>query len=278
MFGLFKKQEKPSEPQWPEFKQLSAQYLPEERTILAVTGANGFTGGRAGKEKLWTASIGLTAWLEEGEPELHRGEFVLSTIADDRLLEHLRKRNRPDSVIRFQGRVSEDSKRLLLLDLPEPAFDPELKAVLAEQKKPVTFEAEGMKFTLNRQVDWFETEVNWLNATISLVFDAGENHEACAARAKQLLAAASDLDRRVREYAAKELTGLANDWAEELEDGGSQEISPKQFAERLELESIEVRASGGFQFWFGDGDLFYGHSVWVSGDLEGGPDDAALEG
>lgn len=278
MFGLFKKQEKPSEPQWPEFKQLSAQYLPEERTILAVTGANGFTGGRAGKEKLWTASIGLTAWLEEGEPELHRGEFVLSTIADDRLLEHLRHRTRPDSVIRFQGRVSEDGKRLLLLDLPEPAFDPELKAVLEEQKKPVTFEAEGMKFTLNRQVDWFETEVNWLNATISLVFDAGEDHEACAARAKQLLAAAADWDRRVREYAAKELTGLANDWAEELEDGGSQEISPKQFAERLELESIEVRASGGFQFWFGDGDLFYGHSVWVSGDLEGGPDDAAMEG
>ena len=278
MFGLFKKQEKPSEPQWPEFKQLSAQYLPEERTILAVTGANGFTGGRAGKEKLWTASIGLTAWLEEGEPELHRGEFVLSTIADDRLLEHLRHRTRPDSVIRFQGRVSEDGKRLLLLDLPEPAFDPELKAVLEEQKKPVTFEAEGMKFTLNRQVDWFETEVNWLNATISLVFDAGENHEACAARAKQLLAAAADWDRRVREYAAKELTGLANDWAEELEAGGSQEISPKQFAERLELESIEVRASGGFQFWFGDGDLFYGHSVWVSGDLEGGPDDAAMEG
>lgn len=278
MFDLFKKQEKPSEPQWPEFKQLSAQYLPEERTILAVTGANGFTGGRAGKEKLWTASIGLTAWLEEGEPELHRGEFVLSTIADDRLLEHLRHRTRPDSVIRFQGRVSEDGKRLLLLDLPEPAFDPELKAVLAEQKKTVTFEAEGMKFTLNRQVDWFETEVNWLNATISLVFDAGENHEACAARAKQLLAAAADWDRRVREYAAKELTGLANDWAEELEAGGSQEISPKQFAERLELESIEVRASGGFQFWFGDGDLFYGHSVWVSGDLEGGPDDAAMEG
>ncbi len=278
MFDLFKKQEKPSEPQWPEFKQLSAQYLPEERTILAVTGANSFAGGRAGKEKLWTASIGLTAWLEEGEPELHRGEFVLSTIADDRLLEHLRHRTRPDSVIRFQGRVSEDGKRLLLLDLPEPAFDPELKAVLAEQKKTVTFEAEGMKFTLNRQVDWFETEVNWLNATISLVFDAGEDHEACAARAKQLLEAAADWDRRVREYAAKELTGLANDWAEELEAGGSQEISPKQFAERLELESIEVRASGGFQFWFGDGDLFYGHSVWVSGDLEGGPDDAAMEG
>lgn len=38
MFGLFKKQEKPSEPQWPEFKQLSAQYLPEERTILQSPG------------------------------------------------------------------------------------------------------------------------------------------------------------------------------------------------------------------------------------------------
>ena len=48
--------------------------------------------------------------------------------------------------------------------------------------------------------------------------------------------------------------------------------------ERMELESIEVRADGSFQFWFGDGDLFYGHSIWVSGDLENGPNDAAMEG
>ena len=79
MFGLFKKQEKPQEPvpQGAEFKKLSARYLPEERTVLAVSGANGFSGGKAGKEKLWTARMELTAWMEEDSAEIHRGEFVL---------------------------------------------------------------------------------------------------------------------------------------------------------------------------------------------------------
>ena len=286
MFGLFKKKgEQPEEeqrilnPENRQFRELAAQFAPEELTILAVTGANGFGGGRAGKEKLWRASIGLTAWMEEDSPDIHRGEFVLSTIADDQLLEHLQRRVPRDFIIKFKGRVSEDGKGLLLLDLPEPAFDPDLKAILEEQKKPVTFWEEGLgTFTLNRQVDWFETELDWLGAEISLVFDQDENRADCVMNAKALLADAAGWDRRVREYAADELLSTANDWAGQMEDEEPQEITREQFVERMELESIEVRADGSFQFWFGDGDLFYGHSIWVSGDLENGPDDASMEG
>ena len=289
MFGLFKsKGEKPEEKErkpLPEkqenrqFRELAAQFAPEELTILAVTGANGFGGGRAGKEKLWRASIGLTAWMEEDSPDIHRGEFVLSTVGDEQLLEVLRRRTRPDFIIKFKGRVSEDGKGLLLLDLPEPAFDPDLKTILEEQKKPVTFWEEGLgTFTLNRQVDWFETELDWLGAEISLVFDQDENRADCVMNAKALLADAAGWDRRVREYAADELLSTANDWAGQMEDEEPQEITREQFMERMELESIEVRADGSFQFWFGDGDLFYGHSIWVSGDLENGPNDAAMEG
>ena len=283
MFGLFKsKGEKPEEKErkpLPEkqenrqFRELAAQFAPEELTILAVTGANGFGGGRAGKEKLWRASIGLTAWMEEDSPDIHRGEFVLSTIADDQLLEHLQRRVPRDFIIKFKGRVSEDGKGLLLLDLPEPAFDPDLKAILEEQKKPVTFWEEGLgTFTLNRQVDWFETEVDWLGGQISLVFDAGEDRAEVLQRAKTLLAGAADWDQRIRAYAADDLLASANDWAED------EEITREQFIQRMELESIEIRADGSFEFWFADGDMFYGHSIHVSGDMENGPDDAAMEG
>ena len=290
MFGFFKKKgEEPEEKareQQPaqntgnkQFKELAAQFLPEERTILAVTGANGFGGGKTRGEKLWTASVGLTAWMEEDSPDIHRGEFVLSTIADDKLLEHLQRRVRPDFIIKFKGRVAEDGQRLLLLDLPEPAFDPDLKAILEEQKKPVTFWEEGLgTFTLNRQVDWFETELDWLGAEISLVFDQDENRADCVMNAKALLADAAGWDRRVREYAADELLSTANDWAGQMEDEEPQEITREQFVERMELESIEIRADGSFEFWFADGDMFYGHSIHVSGDMEHGPDDASMEG
>ena len=290
MFGLFKRKgEEPEETareqkasqntENKQFKELAAQFLPEELTILAVTGANGFGGGKTRGETLWTVSVGLTAWMEEDSPDIHRGEFVLSTIGDEQLLEVLRRRVRPDFIIKFRGRVSEDGKRLLLLGLPAPGFDPDLKAILEEQKKPVTFWEEGLgTFTLNRQVDWFETEVDWLGGQISLVFDAGEDRADTLQNAKALLADAASWDKRVREYAAGDLLVSANDWAEQLEDEEPQEITREQFMERMELESIEIRADGSFEFWFADGDMFYGHSIHVSGDMENGPDDASMEG
>lgn len=285
MFGLFKsKGEKSGEkerkdraenPENRQFKEFSAQFLPEELSILAVTGANGFGGGKTGGEELWTASIGLTAWMEEDSPDIHRGEFVLSAIGDDQLLEILRQRTPRDFIVKFRGRVSEDGRRLLLLDLPEPGFDPDLKAILEEQKKPVTFEEEGLGvFTLNRQVNWFQTETDWLGTEISLVFDKDEDRAACVQNAKTLLASAAGWDRRVREYAAGALLDSANDWAED----GEEPITREQFMERMEPESVEVRADGSFEFWFADGEMFYGHSIHVSGSLTGGPSAAQMEG
>ena len=280
MFGFFKKKEvktetasDPREEYKKRFPKLQVEYQPEELTILAVTGANGFGGGKTYGDELWTISIGLTAWMEEDSPDIHRGEFVLSTVGDEQLLEILRRRTRPDFIIKFRGRVSEDGQRLLLLDLPEPGFDPDLKAILEEQKKPVTFWEEGLgTFTLDRQVDWFETEVDWLGGQISLVFDAEEDRAEVLQRAKTLLAGAADWDQRIRAYAADDLLVSANDWAED------EEITREQFIQRMELESIEIRADGSFEFWFADGDMFYGHSIHVSGDMENGPDDAAMEG
>lgn len=283
MFGFFKKKEQPEEPgqntENRQFKEFAAQFRPEELSILAVTGANGFNGGKTSGEGLWTASIGLTAWMEEDSPDIHQGEFVLSTIGDDQLLEILRQRTPRDFIIKFRGRMSEDGKRLLLLDLPEPGFDPDLKAILEEQKKPITLYEEGLgTFTLNRQVDWFETEVDWLGTTITLVFDRYEDRAGVFQNAKDLLAGMAGWDRCIREYAADELLDLANDWAENAGDEGPGLVTREQFMERMELESVEIRADDTFEFWFSDGDMFYGHSIRVSGDLEDGPNEADMEG
>lgn len=285
MFGLFKsKGEKPEEkerktraenPESAQFKEFAAQFLPEELSILAVTGANGFGGGKSRGEELWTATIGLTAWMEEDSPDIHRGEFVLTTVGDEQLLEHLRRRAPRDFIIKCRARASEDGRHLLLLNLPEPGFDPDLKAILEEQKKPVTFQEEGLgAFTLNRQVNWFETELDWLGTTISLTIDRDEDRTETLQKAKDLLASAADWDRRIREYAADDLLSTANDWAED----GEEPITREGFMERMELESIEIRADGSFDFWFADGDMFYGHSIHVSGDMEHGPDRADMEG
>lgn len=294
MFGLFKKKKKEKEPgkvppeAIPETRRLmasvqlrafSSQFLPRELTIQAVTGASEFNGERAGTKELWIARTRLTAWKEEGKDEVHRGNFTLTSLGDDDLLNILRRRASWDSVIKFRGRVSEDGTHLLLLDLPEPGTDPELKFILGKQKQTISFDVEGLDtFYLNRQTDWFETEVDWLGTTVILFFYQEDDRDSCTAHAKALVDEMERWDKRTRECAADEFHNLANEWTQWLEEEeGIAPLTREEFMERLELASIEVRSDSSVEFWFNDDGMFYGHSIHVSGDLETGPREAKME-
>lgn len=286
MFGLFKKKEAPKPSPSSEssaVKSFAADFSPEELDILAVTGPSGFGAVQQEDTGLWEASIGLTAWMEEDSPEIHQEEIGLVSLCDDTLRSYLRQRVPPDFIIKFRARLSLDGKRLLMVDLPQPAFDPDLKAILEEQKKPESTYVDGLgTFVLNRQVGWYEAEVDWLEGTVRLDFDKGEAEAMKAAQntARALLSDAQSWDQRVRTFAAEQLTDLANQWAQDGEeaDEAPEEISPQDFMGRMELDAIQVDDQGGFTFWFEDGEMFWGHSIRVSGTLAGGPDDAQMEG
>ena len=77
MFGLFKKKEAPKPSHSPEgyaLRSFAADFLAEDLDILAVTGPMGFGAVQQEDTGLWEASIGLTAWMEEDTPEIHREE------------------------------------------------------------------------------------------------------------------------------------------------------------------------------------------------------------
>ena len=288
MFGLFKKKEKQEEPaaapvqenqdQW---KALKEEFQPETITLLAVTGANGW--GGPVKDGLCMASIGLTAWREENSEEpAQRGKALLVTLADDKLLTYLRRRALPDSILQVDVRPSEDGKRFLMTELPQPVVDPELKAILEEQKQPVSFWEQGLgTFALIRSVGWFEAEADWLGQTVRLDFDQDENRADCLMYFHQLMEHKEDWDRRVRSFAAEQLLSLANDWEQDAagnEEREPEEITQEQFMERLELDAVQISETGAVEFWFNDGDMFWGHSVHVTGSLDKGPESAQMEG
>ncbi len=270
-----------------EYRSEAEDSLPQEMEIQAVVGASGFGAGKLGKEKLWNATVELTAWKEEGG-EIHQEGVLLSTPADDRLLKHLQETVREDSVIRCRVRLSRNGRYLLMTGPVQDGNDPELRAILEEQMQEVSMEVEGLgRFVLDRTVDWFETRKDWLGTEIILSFDQDEEEvmESAIGTARILMEDQKDWDRRVREYAADELLELANEWAEntmEEEEEGLEEtgqlVTREQFMERMELESIQAQEDGDFEFWFLDGNLFYGHSIHVTGNVEGGPDWADIEG
>lgn len=281
MFGLFKKKEKeetkPVSRQGEEMRAFAAQFLPDEMTILAVTGATGFGGGKAEGEELHTAVAGLTAWMEEDSPDIHRGQFRLITKGDETLVGYLQRRLPRDFIIKCKVRPHPDGEQFMLLDLPEPAFDPDLKAILEEQKKPVTEEVEGLgTFTLNRGVGVLQQEVDWLGYGVQLCLDRDADRAKCVPTAQALLNDTESWDEKARTLAADALLDKANEFAAEND---AEALDRAEFMEGLEPETIDVLEDGTFQIWYSDsGYLLGGHFVRVSGSAETGLTEAVMEG
>lgn len=282
MFGLFKKKEKEAaiplaaDAVGEEVKAFAAHFLPDEISVLAVTAPSGFGTTRGEGDQLPTMAVALSAWLEEDSPEICRDPTLLVAKADDALMNHFRQRLPRDFIIKFNARPSQDGKRLLLTNLPEPGFDPDLKAILDAQKAPVTLQADDLgTFTLNRSSGIFQLEYDWEQESVLLAFDPDEDREGCLATARALIADTAGWDERVRTFAADRLLSLAN---EQAEDEEAEAISREEFLDYLEIETIELAPDSRFQFWFSDGGLFYGRSVRVSGTLSNGPTDAQVEG
>ena len=283
MFKLFGKKQEPQEEvreaalsQHPKAAALGAQFGAEEFDILAVTGANGFGGGEADEGEAYrTVTLPLTAWREDDGP-IHREDTGLVALADDKLLTYLRRLAPPDSIIQARVRQGMEDDRFLLVGLPSPVMDPELKAILDQQTQEVSLYVTDLgTFVLNRTVNWFQADVDWQGQSIQLVYDRGSEEEMKKAQetGRSLMSAQADWDKRVRAYAAEQLPIQYEGLEDEMLD-----LSPEELAGRLEPESIQVWADGSFEFWFHDADYQWEHSLRVCGSLEDGPDQVHLEG
>ena len=279
MWPFGKKKEKvQAEPtaQDTQIQAFAQQFLPEEFTILAVTGFTPFGGKRPDDSQLWVSGINLTAWMEDNSPNIQRGEFKLVAKGDETLMNFLRQRVPRDFILKCRVRLSLDGTSLLLTNLPEPGFDPDLKAILEEQKKPVAVEVEGLgKFMLNRSVGVLQADIQFMGQAVQLCFDKDEDRAACGRTAKAVLDDLIALDEKARALAADKLLELANEWAA---DADEEEVSREEFLSRLMLETIDVAENESYNLWYNDGELFFGHVIHVSGNLNEGVTDAQMEG
>jgi hypothetical protein len=57
-----------------------------------------------------------------------------------------------------------------------------------------------------------------------------------------------------------------------------EQLNAENFKSRMTLQSISIEETGEFTFWHDDGDLFWGHSIQVWGDLVTGPTHADIAG
>lgn len=266
-----------------ELERFDSRFEKEVVEIAAVTGACGVGAGKSGKDVVWSASIGLIAWKELGaDAGIVKKEVRLEWPEPeiDGTRESKNRELEANSVVRLQVRKA-DSGFLLVSALDAAYHDEELDAILEEALKPVFYEDPELgTFELDKRVNTFERPVTWAGEEGTLCFDLDDEEDMKDAMetARQLFKDQEGWSKKIREFAAKELVDLANDWLEDDEESDLDEITEEMFAERVGLDTIAVYPEGGFEIFFFDDDMFWGHCIIVTGNVDGEMEPAEIAG
>ena len=155
-----------------------------------------------------------------------------------------------------------------------------LFGVLDKYKTPVTMHSDILgDFLLDKRYggSW-ECRCDWLGREIYFSFYDeydDEGFKEVIKNAEQMWLDRENWDRKLREFAADEMTYLANDWGDNSVNG---EITEEEFARRIQLQGIQILDEGNIDAWFDDGGFFGDHSVTVWGNIFKGLKSASLEG
>jgi len=258
--------------------QLSSSPVVEITGLVDVSGVGA---RRVGKESLWTMTLKFEAW-RIGNGEMEKNLTVRCKVADKEM-KKLKRKIKADSIIRIQGRVLREnlykSPQALMEEYVQSKVDDvEIKNYLVEICKPVIIEDDvlgTLKYT--RESGEFTATNNWGNQKISLSLDIEDmdDLDAVKAAAHILYEDQETWNKRIVDYAVRELLPLKNEcWLEENEA----KLTEEQFKEKMELDSISVRKDGLFQFWHGDGNMFFEHSILIEGSIIDGPQNADIPG
>lgn len=116
------------------------------------------------------------------------------------------------------------------------------------------------RLTYDESLDWYEGTVGE-GVPVYINTDEESRADSTLAYARQVLTDLSGLDRRARQMAASHLLKLKNEtWLEEDEPP----VNAEDFQARLTLESITFYPDETAEVFYGDGDLFWGHTVLLN--------------
>ncbi len=163
-----------------------------------------------------------------------------------------------------------NNRYMLINVLEENASNKKLEALKAYYAKPVSIENELGSFALDRDFSWFEGIVNWNGVEANVYLETDEEDGDTAKQAMKVLKRVVDNnDTKYREYAAEELTELANDWMEASDEIDTEEITKEIFMQRMEMSEIMVSSNGSLSLFYNDDDMFWGHVIEIKVDSSG---------
>ena len=180
-----------------------------------------------------------------------------------------------------EGALPAKNYFLVVKVLEKNAVCPELEEILIEYRKPVVLQDDVLgELTYDKLLKSFEGNIAWLLGKIHISLYVDKDNKSGITKAKKLLKTMvleqEKWDADMRSFAAGKLTKLACEWAESEEEAAL--ITEDSFAKRISLRLLWVTAGGSFTAYLDDDELFFGHSIAVSGSSKKGLLSADIEG
>lgn len=266
-----------------------------EKEVLVLT-EGGTSASRWGKNKLWQASVTVLAVVDVATGELSERKCSLTwqmtdaerdngkvfDIQGKTIYRLLVQESLPFQAAYGNEEIPRGNTLWVKAVLESGCSEARLEKLLEEFCKPVVFRLEsGEELLLDKSLGMFSGESSWNGEECLLHLDVDEEGAATANDAletlNKLLTNCQEWDAKARKFAAEELTDNANDWAQD-EDENAEEITLEAFAERLTISEVCVSTEGDFELFYDDDDMFWGHVVIVSGNIETGIADAQMAG
>lgn len=251
-------------------------------SIIGVVSPGGGGASRFKGDDHWTFRFSLEFWrMNGGDVQARRIHFRKQVGEEE--CDALPDQLKPYTLVGMQARVLEETALggpqglLHHLERKTPS-DAELKARCQGLMEPVDFTHPVLgRLVLNRDLGWYGTKIEWGSKSIDLTLDAN-SEEGLQEAVKIAEAFWKDRDnwhRKSVEFACLRLLDLKNEnWLGESEVA----LGHAAFVGRMELSSITVLESGDFELWYADGGMFLGHSIRVTGNLNGGLIEAGIHG
>lgn len=279
------------------FEEFYEMYEPEEQEVVALV-CNCIGGRYNNKGDFWemtAITLGMV-FCNTGKASIKEGRMEWPVMEEERGGEKGWGRLQQGQICRLKVRrlldelvpehtTPEQFNSWAVIEVLEPSVScPQLEEVWEEYQKPVSIEDEVLgTLELNRDFGQLDGEILWNGEEVSLFLeidlDDEETWHTARSIAHKVMADSESWDKSMREYAAKELTELANEWQEDDDEKeNADSITEEAFAQRITLSELSLTYEGDFMAYFDDDDLFWGHAVEVCGSLENGIESANIVG
>lgn len=248
----------------------------KSKKIRGLVGASGAAGGSVGSTDKWTLVFDLVAWITDND--VSEGKLRCEMPISKAELKQLMANVKAYSVVEF--RIVETTKRGVSISDPTSfaGEDTSLTQIRDALQIPVKIDTPTFGvLELDRRLGEYSGKIDWCGVEVRLSLSCIDHTNPAAAitAAESLFNDRENWTIRIKEFVADRLLELKNDgWLEE----GEPELSRNDFISKIVLQDISVDESRSFSFYFDDGDLFWGHSIVVSGDVLEGLRDADIAG